>query len=65
MMCTTIVCLDGVRIAGWYAVPRERSGKLPAIVQVPGYLQDPPIPRSWAEDGYAAFSVAPLRRFDE
>lgn len=51
--------LDGVHIAGWYALPRERSGKLPGIVQLPGYLQDPPIPRSWAEDGYAAFSAAP------
>ena len=51
--------LDGVRIAGWYALPRERSGKLPAIVQMPGYLQDPPIPRAWAQKGYAAFAPAP------
>lgn len=51
--------LDGVRIAGWYALPRERSGKLPAIAQMPGYKSDPGIPRGLARQGYAAFSAAP------
>ncbi len=51
--------LDGVRIAGWYCLPRERSKKLPAILTVPGYLGEPPIPLDWARKGYAVLSVAP------
>lgn len=51
--------LDGVRVAGWYCLPHDRTGKLPAIVQMPGYLSDPPIPRELARRGYAAFSAAP------
>ena len=51
--------LDHVRIAGWYAVPRQREGKLPGLLQVPGYNMEPPVPKPWAARGYAAFSVAP------
>jgi cephalosporin-C deacetylase len=51
--------LDHVRIAGWYAVPRQREGKLPGLIQVPGYNMEPPVPKNWAARGYAAFSVAP------
>src|SRR6476659_7125369 len=67
--------LDGVRIAGWYCVPRVGQAvslpstptrqadslphSLPAILSVPGYISDPPIPRQWARKGYAVFSVAP------
>src|SRR5438128_5737468 len=51
--------LDGVRIAAWYCVPAGASGPLPAILSVPGYISDPPIPRQWARRGYAAPSVAP------
>ena len=51
--------LDRVRIAGWYAVPKERDGLLPGLLQVPGYTMEPPIPKAWARKGYAAFSVAP------
>ena len=51
--------LDRVRIAGWYARPREREGILPGLLQVPGYSMEPPIPKVWAAKGYAAFSVAP------
>ena len=51
--------LDRVRIAGWYCLPRERPGKLPAILQVPGYQAEPSIPKNWAKKGYAAFSAAP------
>lgn len=51
--------LDQVRIAGWYAVPRERQGPLPGLLQVPGYNMEPPIPKNWAAKGYAALSVAP------
>ena len=50
--------LDRVRIAGWYAVPRGRTG-LPGLLQVPGYQMEPPVPKNWARKGYAAFSVAP------
>ena len=51
--------LDHVRIFGWYCLPRERSAPLPAIIQVPGYLMDPRIPKAVAKRGYAAFSAAP------
>ena len=51
--------LDHVRIAGWYAVPRQREGSLPGLIQVPGYNMEPPVPKNWAARGYAAFSVAP------
>ena len=50
--------LDGVRIAGWYAVPKGRTA-LAGLLQVPGYQMEPPIPKNWARKGYAAFSVAP------
>jgi cephalosporin-C deacetylase len=48
----------GVRISGWYAVPRV-AGPHPALMLVPGYISEPVIPRSWAKKGYAAFAVAP------
>lgn len=51
--------LDGVRIAGWYCLPATRSEPLPAIVQVPGYIGEPPLPKEWAQAGYAVFGVAP------
>ena len=51
--------LDHVRIAGWYAVPRQREAKLPGLIQVPGYNMEPPVPKNWAARGYAAFSAAP------
>jgi cephalosporin-C deacetylase len=51
--------LDRVRIAGWYAVPREREGPLPGLLQVPGYNMEPPVPKNWANKGYATLSVAP------
>ena len=51
--------LDHVRIAGWYAVPKQRDGLLPGLLQVPGYNMEPPVPKVWARKGYAAFSAAP------
>ena len=51
--------LDQVRIAGWYAVPKQRDGVLPGLLQVPGYNMEPPVPKVWARKGYAAFSAAP------
>ncbi len=60
--------LDNVRIAGWYCLPRSRSGKIPAILSVPGYISDPPLGKEWARRGYAVLSVAPrgkLRSLDQ
>lgn len=51
--------LDDVRVSGWYAVPRDLTVSAPAILLVPGYQNDPPIPKDWAAKGYACLSVNP------
>lgn len=51
--------LDHVRVAAWYCRPVRRPEPMPAIVFLPGYQMDPPIPKDWARKGYAALSVAP------
>lgn len=51
--------LDNVRIAGWYCLPRERSGPLPAMVYYPGYVSEPTLPKHGAVQGYASFGAAP------
>jgi len=51
--------LERVRIAGWYCRPPRRAERRPAIVYLPGYQMDPPIPKDWARKGYCALSVAP------
>jgi cephalosporin-C deacetylase len=53
--------LDGVRIAGWYCVPKETflPPPYPALLLVPGYISEPTLPKSWAKMGYAAVGVAP------
>lgn len=51
--------LDNVKISGWYAIPRRRSSAIPGVLLFPGYLSDPPIPKTWAEKGFACLSVAP------
>jgi cephalosporin-C deacetylase len=51
--------MDGVRVFGWYCLPRERPGRLPAIVTLPGYISEPKIPKDLARQGFAAFSPAP------
>jgi cephalosporin-C deacetylase len=51
--------IDGVRIAGWYCLPRDRPERLPAIVKMPGYLGEPAMPRDLARQEYAVFSTAP------
>lgn len=62
--------LDHLRIAAWYCRPTRRAEQLPAILFLPGYQMDPPIPKEWARKGYAALSVAPrgklrsLRQFN-
>ena len=49
----------GLEIAGWYARPRQPSGPLPAVLSVPGYVGEPPMPTDLAAAGYAVFSAAP------
>jgi cephalosporin-C deacetylase len=51
--------LDRVRVAAWYCRPARRAERLPAVMFMPGYQMDPPIPKDWARKGYAALSVAP------
>ena len=51
--------LERVRIAAWYCRPTRRVGRLPAVLLLPGYQADPPIPKEWALKGYGALSVAP------
>ena len=51
--------LDHVRIAAWYCRPVKRPERAPAIMFLPGYQMDPPIPKEWARKGYIALSVAP------
>lgn len=53
--------LDGLRIAGWYCVPKESylPPPYPGLLIVPGYISEPALPKSWARLGYAAVGVAP------
>jgi cephalosporin-C deacetylase len=51
--------LDHVRVAAWYCRPTRRGERTPAILLLPGYQMDPPIPKEWARKGYLALSVAP------
>jgi cephalosporin-C deacetylase len=51
--------LDHLRIAAWYCRPARPRDRLPAVIFLPGYQMDPPIPKEWARRGYCALSVAP------
>ncbi len=53
--------LDGLRIAGWYCVPKATylPPPYPGLLIVPGYISEPTLPKSWAKLGYAAIGVAP------
>ena len=51
--------LDHLRIAAWYCRPARRTERSPAVIFLPGYQMDPPIPKEWARRGYCALSVAP------
>jgi cephalosporin-C deacetylase len=51
--------LDHVRVAAWYCRPTRRAERTAAIMLLPGYQMDPPIPKEWARKGYLALSVAP------
>ena len=51
--------LEHVRVAAWYCRPARRAERTPAVMLLPGYQMDPPIPKEWARKGYIALSVAP------
>lgn len=53
--------LDYLRIAGWYARPKESylAPPYPGLLIVPGYISEPTLPKSWARMGYATVGVAP------
>ncbi len=51
--------LDGVRVFGWYCLPRQRVQPLPAVVFYPGYISEPTLPKAQAARGYATFGAAP------
>ena len=51
--------LDRVRVAAWYCRPARRAERSPAVMFLPGYQMDPPIPKEWARKGYIALSLAP------
>ena len=53
--------LNNLRIAGWYARPKESYIKppYPGLLFVPGYISEPLLPKSWARLGYATVGVAP------
>lgn len=52
----------GLRIAGWYARPRDHDGNLPGYLFVPGYVSEPKMPTDLAYEGFAAFSAAPRNK---
>lgn len=51
--------LEGLRIAAWYCAPAGRTGPLPGLLIVPGYVSEPLLPKAWAAQGYAVLSLAP------
>lgn len=51
--------IDGIRIAGWYCLPRHLEPPYPALLLAPGYVSEPDIPKQWADRGYAALGLAP------
>ena len=42
--------IDQVSIAGWYCIPRNLQTKVPAMLEVPGYQMEPPIPKTLLGD---------------
>ncbi|AOS64186.1 acetylxylan esterase [Actinoalloteichus hymeniacidonis] len=49
----------GVRIAAWCTMPAGRTGPLPTVVHIPGYISEPSIMKSWSERGYLTVALAP------
>ena len=55
--------LDDVRIAAWYCCPARANGPSAAILSLPGYQMDPPIPDRHTY-GYRGFYVDAWRGVD-
>lgn len=51
--------LGGLRVFAWLCIPKNHTAPLPALITPPGYISDPPIPKDWARQGYAAITPAP------
>jgi cephalosporin-C deacetylase len=51
--------LDGVRVGGWYCVPKQSMPPYPGLLILPGYISEPTLPKAWAKLGYATVGVAP------
>jgi cephalosporin-C deacetylase-like acetyl esterase len=61
---TSLVQMDsfaGKRLRAWYAVPRDpvSGGKFPAVLAVPGYGGDKPIPTHLVMSGFAVLTLYP------
>ena len=61
---TSLVTLDsfqGTRLRAWYSVPTDPipGGTLPAVLAVPGYAGDKPIPTHLALSGFAVLTLYP------
>ena len=61
---TSLVQLDsfeGKRLRAWYSVPKDRGpgGRVPAVLAVPGYGGDKPIPTHLAVSGFAVLTLYP------
>jgi cephalosporin-C deacetylase-like acetyl esterase len=61
---TSLVQLDsfeGKRLRAWYTVPKDRlsGGRVPAVLAVPGYAGDKPIPTHLAVSGFAVLTLYP------
>ncbi len=52
---------QGKRLRGWYSVPNDRrpQTRLPAVLAVPGYGGDKPIPFHLVMSGFAVFTLYP------
>ena len=51
--------LGKIRISAWLSIPLciEARGRIPIILHLPGYQNDPPIHKEWANHGYATLSL--------
>src|SRR5262245_12900471 len=61
---TSLVQLDsfaGKRLRAWYTVPKDPmpGGRVPAVLAVPGYGGDKPIPTLLAASGFAVLTLYP------
>ena len=57
----TLDSFQGRRLRGWYSVPKDAppAGGFPAVLAVPGYGGDKPIPTHLVMSGYAVLTLFP------